>query len=57
MAGRSMIRLIQKESQLTVKPLSLPPSIPINNPDRFSITSAAAIKAISTALMALDEKQ
>ena len=57
LASKSMIRLIQKESSLTVKPLSLPPSIPVNNPERFSITSAAAVKAISTALMALDKQK
>ncbi len=57
MANKSMIRLIQKETSLTVKPLSIPPSIPINNPGKFSITSAVTVKAISTALMALDEQK
>ena len=57
LAGKSMIRLIQRESSLTVKPLSIHPSIQINNPGKFSITSAAAVKAISLALMALDEQK
>ena len=56
-ASKSMTRLIQKESSLTVKPLSIPPSIVLNNPGKFSITSAAAVKAISTALMALDKQK
>jgi hypothetical protein len=57
LANRSMTRLIQKETSLTVKPLSIPPSIPLNNPEKFSITSAAAVKAISLALMALDKQK
>jgi hypothetical protein len=57
LSNKSMTRLIQRETSLTLKPLSIPPSIPINNPGKFSISSAAMIKAISTALMALDEQK
>ena len=57
LAGRSMTRLIQRETSLTVKPLSIPPSILLINPGKFSITSATTVKAISTALMALDKQK
>jgi hypothetical protein len=57
LADKAMTALIQKETSIQLKRLSLPPSIPINNPQKLSVTSAAAVKAISTALMALDDKK
>jgi hypothetical protein len=57
MANKSMIRVIQKKSSLTVKPLSIPPSISINNPKKFSLSSPTVVKAISLAMMALDEQK
>ncbi len=57
LADKAMTRLIKKESAMTLKPLSLPPSLSINNPSKFSISSAVAVKAVSTALMALYEQK
>jgi len=55
LADKAMIKLIKKESAMTLKPLSLPPSHSISNP--FPISSAVTVKAISTALMALYEQK
>lgn len=55
-ADKAMIALIGRETSLTMKPLGLPRSIPISNPDKFSLSSSAAIKAVSTALMGLAEE-
>ncbi len=52
-AKRSVIARISKESGLKLKPLALPESIPLSNPGKFKISSQSALKAISTALMAL----
>ncbi|ACF44718.1 hypothetical protein [Pelodictyon phaeoclathratiforme] len=57
LADKTMMRLIQKETSMKLKPLSIPPSIPISNLKKFSTSSAIAVKAISTALMALDEQK
>ena len=53
MADRIMMALIGKQTSITLKTLGLPPSIPISNPQNCSISSASAVRAISTALMAL----
>jgi hypothetical protein len=52
-ADSKMIKLIGKETSATLQPLGIPPSIAISNPNKFRISSPAAVKAISTALMAL----
>jgi hypothetical protein len=57
LADRAMSRRIQRGTSMTLKPLGIPPSIPISNPERFSLSSAATVKAISTALMALNEQK
>ena len=57
MADRITTALIGKETSIALKPLSIPPSISIINPQRFSACSASAVKAISTALMALAEQK
>ncbi len=57
MADRITTALIGKETSIALKPLSIPPSISISNPQRFSACSASAVKAISTALMALAEQK
>ena len=57
LADKAMTRLIKKESSMTLKPLSIPPSLSISNPDKFSISSGVTVKAISTAVMALDEQK
>ncbi|NTU45128.1 MAG: hypothetical protein HGA99_06345 [Chlorobiaceae bacterium] len=57
LADRSMIKLIRKESSVSMKPLGIPSSISISNPDKCRFSSASAVKAISTALMTLDGKR
>ncbi|NTV51195.1 MAG: hypothetical protein HGA20_16330 [Geobacteraceae bacterium] len=57
MADKAMTKLIQKETSITLKQLTLPPSIAINNPQKLPVSSAAAVKAISTALMALSNNK
>ena len=57
MADKIMMAMIGKESSLDLKTLTIPPSISISNPQNFSISSASAVKAISTALMALAENK
>jgi hypothetical protein len=57
MADRIIMALIGKETSIALKPLSIPPSISISNPQRFSVSSASAVKAISAALMALSEQK
>ncbi|NTW81811.1 MAG: hypothetical protein HGB36_00355 [Chlorobiaceae bacterium] len=52
---KALVTLIGKETSLKTKPLGIPSSIPISNLVKFSITSPAAVKAISTALMAFTE--
>jgi len=56
-ADRAMAALISKATSLNLKPLSIPPSIPVSNPERFSLSSPATVKAISMALMAFAEKK
>ncbi len=57
MADRIITRLIGKETSIALKPLTIPPSIAISNPQRFPVSSASAVKAISAALMALCEQK
>ncbi len=57
LADKAMMKLIQKETSIVLRPLSIPPSIPISNPEKFSLSSAVAVKAISTALMAMAEQK
>ncbi len=57
LADKAMTRLIKKETSMTLKPLSITPSLSISNPSKFSISSAVAVKAISLALMALDRQK
>ncbi len=57
LADKAMMRLIRKETSMTLKPLSLPSSLSISNPEKFSLSSAVAVKAVSLALMALYEQK
>jgi len=57
LADKAMIKLIKKESAMTLKPLSIPLSLSISNPSKFSISSVVAVKAISLAVMALDSQK
>jgi hypothetical protein len=57
MADRMIIERIGKETSISLKTLSIPPSISISNPQRFAISSASAVKAISAALMAFTEQK
>lgn len=57
LADKAMTKLIKKESLMTLQPLSIPPSLSISNPSKFSISSAVAVKAISLAVMALDTQK
>lgn len=54
-SNKAMIALLRRETSITFKALGLPPSISISNPQRFAVSSASAVKAISAALMALME--
>ncbi len=56
-ADRAMMLLIAGETSLPPLPLSIPPSLSISNPQRFSTSSPTVVKAISTALMALAEQE
>ncbi|NTV99173.1 MAG: hypothetical protein HGA70_08415, partial [Chlorobiaceae bacterium] len=53
MADKAMTELIEMETQVKTRPLGIPSSLKIFNPERFAISSPSAVKAISTALMAL----
>jgi len=55
MADTMIVALIGKETSIALKTFGIPPSISISNPHNFSISSVSAVKAISTALMALAE--
>ena len=57
LVDKAMTKLIKKESSMTLQPLSIPPSLSISNPSKFSISSAVTVKAVSTALMALDTQK
>jgi len=57
LADKAMTRLIRKESSMTLQPLSIPPSLSISNPSKFSISSAITVKAISLAVMALNSQK
>jgi hypothetical protein len=57
LADKAMMKRIQNETSITLRPLSIPSSIPISNPDKFPLSSATTVKAISTALMALGEQK
>ena len=52
-ADKAMMSLIGAEASSPLKPLSIPPSLSISNPQRFTTSSPAVVKAISAALMAL----
>jgi hypothetical protein len=56
-ADKVMIALIGKKTSINLTRLNIPTSIPITNPQQFSLSSAAVVTAISTALMALYEKR
>jgi len=56
-ADNVMIALIGKETSINLTRLNIPQSIMISNPEQYSVSSASVVKAISTALMALSEKQ
>jgi hypothetical protein len=57
LADKAMMGVIQRETSMMLKPLSIPPAISVSNPEKYPVSSAAAVKAISTALMALDEQK
>ncbi len=54
-ADKAMLSLIGAETSCPLKPLSIPPSLSISNPQRFDTSSPAVIKAISAAVMALEQ--
>ena len=54
-ADKAMMSLIGAETSFPLKPLSIPSSLSISNPQRFSTSSPAVVKAISAALMMLEE--
>jgi len=53
-ADKAMMSLIGAETSYPLKPLSIPSSLSISNPQRFSTSSPAVVKAISAALMLLE---
>jgi len=52
-ADKAMLALIAGERSLTLKPLGIPPTLAMSNPQRFATSSPAVVKAISTAVMGL----
>ncbi|MEI6846421.1 MAG: hypothetical protein WCK32_00045 [Chlorobiaceae bacterium] len=56
-ADRAMTTVIGKETSITLRPLVIPSLISISNPKKFPISSSAAVKAISVALMAFEHKK
>jgi hypothetical protein len=56
-ANKVMMAMIGKETSMNLTRLNIPTSIPISNPQQFSLSSASVVTAISTALMALYEKK
>ena len=57
LADKAMTKLIKKETSMTLKPLGIPPTLSISNLEKFSLSSAVAVKAVSLALMALHEQK
>jgi hypothetical protein len=55
-ADKAMMALIGKVTSLPLKPLSIPPSLSISNPQQFPASSPAVVKAISAAVMALEQQ-
>jgi len=53
MADKAMMAVIEKETRVKTRPLGIPASLNLVNPDRFTLSSPPAVKAIGTALMAL----
>jgi len=54
-ADKAMMSLIGAETSCPLKPLSIPASLSISNPQRLNTSSPAVVKAISAALMMLEE--
>ncbi|MFZ4524301.1 MAG: hypothetical protein ACOYOE_01805 [Chlorobium sp.] len=53
-ADKAMMSLIGAETSVSPKPLSIPPSLSISNPQRLNASSPAVVKAISAAVMAME---
>ncbi|MEI7933554.1 MAG: hypothetical protein WCH30_00655 [Chlorobiaceae bacterium] len=53
-ADKAMMLLIGAETSCPLKPLGIPPSLSISNPQQLTISSPAVVKAISAAMMALE---
>ncbi len=55
-ADKAMMSLIGAETSYPLKPLSIPPSMSISNPQRLNTSSPAVVKAISAAVMTLEQQ-
>ena len=55
-ADKAMMVLIAGVTSISLKPLSIPPSLSITNPQQFPASSPVVVKAISAALMALESQ-
>ena len=54
-ADKAMMSLIGAETSSPLKPLSIPPSLSISNPQQLNTSTPAVVKAISAAVMALEQ--
>ncbi len=54
-ADKAMMLLIGAETSYPLMPLGIPPSLSISNPQRFATSSPTVVKAISAAMMALEQ--
>ncbi len=55
-ADKAMMSLIGAETSYPLKPLSILPSMSISNPQRLNTSSPAVVKAISAAVMTLEQQ-
>jgi hypothetical protein len=55
-ADKAMLSLIGAETSCPLKPLGIPSSLSISNPQRLSTSAPAVVKAISAAVMALADQ-
>ncbi len=56
-ADKAILSLIGAQTAYYPKPLGIPPSLAISNPQRLNIASQAVVQAISAAVMVLDKQQ
>lgn len=55
-ADKAMMSLIGAQTSFPLKPLGIPPSLSVSNPQQLNTSSQAVVKAISAAVMALEQQ-